>query len=277
MGTAPGLIRICTTLGRRTDVWPNLIMTTFCADQERVVVQALTIHGLGCTGILAEQRSGRDSQRIMQRKGSVEMLKGSVKRSHEAADVSITNRKAGLDMSSAKGRLGEQKEAEGLDLQQVLLEHSSEKSCQEQLGRTSAATLTGGEQKHEVDGSSSQGSEPSHRRAWQEKGEQTWDSTTPRCALQPKHASPCHLPQPPTVQKWWTHGAARAASIPIKSLHGAMMTPQKLIQRSRAFALVSFSSCGARAGISELGLRCVLPLMAAGDSNLTCLYLQPGG
>ena len=130
------------------------------------------------------------------------MLKGSAKRSYEAAEVIIMNRKAVLGISSAKGALGEQKEAEGLDPQQVLLEHSSEKSCQEQLGRTSATILTGDEQKREVEGSSSQGSEPSHRHAWQEKGEQTWDSTTPRCALWPTHPQTYHFSQPPRAQKW---------------------------------------------------------------------------
>lgn len=93
----------------------------------------------------------------------------------------ILDKAPALATSSAKGALSKQQEAEDLDLQQMLLEHSSEKSCQEQLGRNSATTLAGCVQKDEVEGSSSQASEPSHRHAWQEEGEQTWDSTTPRC------------------------------------------------------------------------------------------------
>ena len=112
-------------------------------------------------------------------------MKGSVKRSHAPGGVCITDGEALLGSASAKGALAERKEAESVDLQQLLLEHSSEKSCQEQLGRNSTTTLMGCAQKDDVEGSSSQGSEPSHRHAWQEKGEQTWGSSTPRCALQP--------------------------------------------------------------------------------------------
>ena len=112
-------------------------------------------------------------------------MKGSVKRSHAPGTASRTDGETLLCSFSAKGALAERKEAEALDLQQLLLEHSSEKSCQEQLGRNSTTTLTGCAQKVDVEGSSSQGSEPSHRHAWQEKGEQTWGSSIPRCVLQP--------------------------------------------------------------------------------------------
>ena len=110
------------------------------------------------------------------------MMKGSAKCSPPAAEASLVKRQTVLGGSSAKGALGQRKKAEVLDLQQVLGEHSSEKSCQEQLGRNSVTTPTGSAQKENAEGSSSQGSEPSHRHAWQEKGEQTWESTTPRWA-----------------------------------------------------------------------------------------------
>ncbi|CAL5225630.1 g8486 [Coccomyxa viridis] len=111
------------------------------------------------------------------------MMKGSVKRSHAAGGASITDGETLLSSLSAKGASAERKEAEALDLQQLLLEHSSEKSCQEQLGRNSTTTLMGCAQKGDVEGSSSQGSEPSHRHVWQEKGEQTWGSSTPSLNL----------------------------------------------------------------------------------------------
>ena len=124
-------------------------------------------------------------------------MKGSVKRSHAPGGASITDGETVLGSLSAKGALSEHKETEALDLQQLLLEHSSEKSCQEQLGRNSTTTLTGCAQKNDVEGSSSQGSEPSHRHAWQEKGEQTWGSSTPRCAHSANTMQPIiiHIPQ----------------------------------------------------------------------------------
>ena len=131
-------------------------------------------------------------------------MKGSAKCFPTAGEAMIMDRQPALSTSRAKGALSKQQEAEILDLQQMLLEHSSEKSCQEQLGRSSAATLTGCAQKDEVEGSSSQGSEPSHRHAWQEEGEQTWESATPRCVHQPilsSASSPLPLLKPRT---WWS-------------------------------------------------------------------------
>ena len=78
---------------------------------------------------------------------------------------------------SPKGSRCEQKDAEAWG---VPLEHSSEKSCQEHVGHISMGVLCS--HKPHGDGMSSQGSEDSQRRSWQENGEQTWESTTPRCA-----------------------------------------------------------------------------------------------
>lgn len=115
-------------------------------------------------------------------KGRSLMIKGPPKRSQQVVQAISMKGETIPGISAAKGAVVEQGDAEASRLQQIFLELSSEKSCQEQLGRNSAATLRGCAQNNHGEGSSSQGSEPSHRPAWQEKGEQTWESATPRCA-----------------------------------------------------------------------------------------------
>ena len=68
--------------------------------------------------------------------------------------------------------------------QQMALEHSSEKSCQEHVAQGATGSLRGRAQKTApMDGTSSQGSEASHSQEWQENGEETWQSATHRCAV----------------------------------------------------------------------------------------------
>lgn len=115
-------------------------------------------------------------------KGRSAIIKGLPKPSQQVAQTISMKGVPVPGNSNAKGAVVEQGHAEASRLQQIFLELSSEKSCQEQLGRNSAATSRGCAQNDHGEGSSSQGSEPSHRPAWQEKGEQTWESATPRCA-----------------------------------------------------------------------------------------------
>ena len=109
-------------------------------------------------------------------------MKTACKRSQPAARMVRTETGVGMCVSSAKGSRCEQKDAEAWE---VPLEHSSEKSCQEHVGHSSMGVLYS--HKLHGDGMSSQGSEASQRRSWQEKGEQKWESTTPRCAA-PVHS-----------------------------------------------------------------------------------------
>ena len=68
--------------------------------------------------------------------------------------------------------------------QQMALEHSSEKSCQEHVAQGAMGNLRGRAQKAApMDGTSSQGSEASHSQEWQENVEETWQSATHRCAV----------------------------------------------------------------------------------------------
>ena len=109
-----------------------------------------------------------------------------MKRSHRASQPAAQITSA--DGRSASCILGT-KAAKGGQLkhrvdQQMALEHSSEKSCQEHVAQGAMGGLRGRAHKAApIDGTSSQGSEASHSQEWQENGEETWQSATHRCAV----------------------------------------------------------------------------------------------
>ncbi len=109
-----------------------------------------------------------------------------MKRSHRASQPAA--QVASADGRSASCKLGTKAARGGLlkDLadQQMALEHSSEKSGQENVAQGATGSLRGRAQKAApMDGTSSQGSEASHSQEWQENGEETWQSATHRCAV----------------------------------------------------------------------------------------------
>lgn len=116
------------------------------------------------------------------KQSSNDSMRAYIKRSQPPAAIISRKADAALCVTSAEGEACEQKDAEAWGGQQTVLEHSSEKSCQEHVRPSSAATQEGSAAKGHLGGTSSQGSEASHRREWREQGEHKWESGSHRCA-----------------------------------------------------------------------------------------------
>ena len=109
-------------------------------------------------------------------------MKRSYRASQPAAQItSADGRSASCILGTKAARGGQLKDRAD---QQMALEHSSEKSCQEHVAQGAMGSLRGRAQKAApMDGTSSQGSEASHSQEWQENGEETWQSATHRYAV----------------------------------------------------------------------------------------------